>query len=181
MARPEVSGRKSSAGKELAPKEPTPRLALSIPEFCEAHGISEGMFYNEKAKPGPHPARDEDRNSDTDHVRSRRQMACRARSRQLSASRESPRQARAGRLTKNGCPAGTGQPKSSAFDVAHQNSQFAVRAPVAARSRLGAARRHRLRSPLDAARLIPENPIPRRAATSLSCGALAECAAYGRC
>ena len=45
MARPEVSGRKSSAGKELAP---TPRLALSIPEFCEAHGISEGMFYKMK-------------------------------------------------------------------------------------------------------------------------------------
>ena len=50
---------------------------------------------------------------------------------------------------ENGCPAGTGQPKSSAFDVAHQNSQFAVRAPVAARSRLGAARRYRLRSLLD--------------------------------
>jgi len=48
MARPEVSGRKSSAGKELAPKEPTRRLALSIPEFCEAHGISEGMFYKMK-------------------------------------------------------------------------------------------------------------------------------------
>ena len=48
MARPEVSGRKSSAGKELAPKEPTPRLALSIPEFCKAHGISEGMFYKMK-------------------------------------------------------------------------------------------------------------------------------------
>jgi predicted DNA-binding transcriptional regulator AlpA len=48
MARPEVSGRKSGAGKDLAPKEPTPRLALSIPEFCEAHGISEGMFYKMK-------------------------------------------------------------------------------------------------------------------------------------
>ena len=48
MARLEVSGRKSSAGKERAPKEPTPRLALSIPEFCEAHGISEGMFYKMK-------------------------------------------------------------------------------------------------------------------------------------
>ena len=41
--------------------------------------------------------------------------------------------------------------------MAHQNSQFAVRAPVAARSRLGAARRYRLRSPLGVARLIPEN------------------------
>ena len=27
---------------------PTPRLALSIPEFCEAHGISEGFFYKLK-------------------------------------------------------------------------------------------------------------------------------------
>jgi predicted DNA-binding transcriptional regulator AlpA len=26
----------------------TPRLALSIPEFCEAHGISEGFFYKLK-------------------------------------------------------------------------------------------------------------------------------------
>ena len=48
MARPEVSGRKSRAGKEPTPKEPTPRLALSIPEFCEAHGISEGMYYKMK-------------------------------------------------------------------------------------------------------------------------------------
>ena len=27
---------------------PTPRLALSIPEFCAAHGISEGFFYKLK-------------------------------------------------------------------------------------------------------------------------------------
>ena len=26
----------------------TPRLALSIPEFCEAHGISQGFFYKLK-------------------------------------------------------------------------------------------------------------------------------------
>jgi predicted DNA-binding transcriptional regulator AlpA len=25
-----------------------PRLALSIPEFCKAHGISEGLFYKLK-------------------------------------------------------------------------------------------------------------------------------------
>ena len=25
-----------------------PRLALSIPEFCKAHGISEGFFYKLK-------------------------------------------------------------------------------------------------------------------------------------
>ena len=29
-------------------RPPTPRLALSIPEFCEAHGISEGFFYKLK-------------------------------------------------------------------------------------------------------------------------------------
>jgi predicted DNA-binding transcriptional regulator AlpA len=27
---------------------PTPRLALSIREFCQAHGISEGFFYKLK-------------------------------------------------------------------------------------------------------------------------------------
>lgn len=27
---------------------PPPRLALSIPEFCKAHGISEGFFYKLK-------------------------------------------------------------------------------------------------------------------------------------
>ena len=30
------------------PPLPPPRLALSIPEFCEAHGISEGFFYKLK-------------------------------------------------------------------------------------------------------------------------------------
>ena len=44
MARPEVTGKKFSADKERA----TPRLALSISEFCEAHGISVGMFYKMK-------------------------------------------------------------------------------------------------------------------------------------
>ena len=29
-------------------RPPTPRLALSIPEFCAAHGISEGFFYKLK-------------------------------------------------------------------------------------------------------------------------------------
>ena len=29
-------------------RPPTPRLALSIPEFCEAHGISEGFYYKLK-------------------------------------------------------------------------------------------------------------------------------------
>jgi len=29
----------------VLPRSSTPRLALSIPEFCEAHGISEGFFH----------------------------------------------------------------------------------------------------------------------------------------
>ena len=33
---------------ELAVVPATPRLALSISEFCEAHGISEGFFYKLK-------------------------------------------------------------------------------------------------------------------------------------
>ena len=32
----------------VCPRPSTPRLALSIPEFCEAHGISEGFFYKLK-------------------------------------------------------------------------------------------------------------------------------------
>ena len=32
----------------VLPRPPTPRLALSIPEFCKAHGISEGFFYKLK-------------------------------------------------------------------------------------------------------------------------------------
>ena len=32
----------------VGPRPPTPRLALSIPEFCEAHGISEAFFYKLK-------------------------------------------------------------------------------------------------------------------------------------
>ena len=32
----------------VRPRPSTPRLALSIPEFCEAHGISEGFFYKLK-------------------------------------------------------------------------------------------------------------------------------------
>jgi predicted DNA-binding transcriptional regulator AlpA len=32
----------------FAAVSPTPRLALSIPEFCRAHGISEAFFYKLK-------------------------------------------------------------------------------------------------------------------------------------
>ena len=38
--------RKSRTPSATVP--PTPRLALSIPEFCKAHGISEGLFYKLK-------------------------------------------------------------------------------------------------------------------------------------
>jgi hypothetical protein len=47
MARREVTGRRSGAGTDPNTR-PTPRLALSIPEFCTAHGISEGMYYKIK-------------------------------------------------------------------------------------------------------------------------------------
>ena len=33
---------------QTAAVPPTPRLALSIPEFCKAHGISEGFFFKLK-------------------------------------------------------------------------------------------------------------------------------------
>ena len=32
----------------VLPRPPTPRLALSIPEFCEAHRISETFYYKLK-------------------------------------------------------------------------------------------------------------------------------------
>ncbi len=54
--------------------------------------------------------------------------------------------------------------------MSHQTNQYTVRSPVAARSRLGAARRYRLKSPLGAARASPEKldrtSLPRR----LPCG-----------
>jgi predicted DNA-binding transcriptional regulator AlpA len=39
---------KSRTEFAVVPPPPTPRLALSIPEFCKAHGISEGFFYKLK-------------------------------------------------------------------------------------------------------------------------------------
>lgn len=32
----------------VLPRPPTPRLALRIPEFCDAHGISEAFYYKLK-------------------------------------------------------------------------------------------------------------------------------------
>jgi predicted DNA-binding transcriptional regulator AlpA len=37
-----------TVGAAVGQPLPTPRLALSIPEFCKAHGISEGLFYKLK-------------------------------------------------------------------------------------------------------------------------------------
>lgn len=38
----------SKSRTKLSVLSATPRLALSIPEFCKAHGISEGLFYKLK-------------------------------------------------------------------------------------------------------------------------------------
>ncbi|MBT1511786.1 hypothetical protein KIP88_14840 [Bradyrhizobium sp. SRL28] len=50
MARPEVTGKKLGSSKKKSDSNlpPPPRLAMSIPEFCEAHGLSEGMYYKMK-------------------------------------------------------------------------------------------------------------------------------------
>jgi predicted DNA-binding transcriptional regulator AlpA len=41
-------------GAAVGPPLATLRLALSIPEFCKAHGISEGLFYKlQKQGEGP--------------------------------------------------------------------------------------------------------------------------------
>src|SRR6188472_2547512 len=44
----EPSMSKSRRQPAAVSPRPTPRLALSIPEFCEAHGISEGLYYKLK-------------------------------------------------------------------------------------------------------------------------------------
>jgi predicted DNA-binding transcriptional regulator AlpA len=53
MARREVTGKKPGVSTTLIKREPTPtptppRIALSIPEFCAAFGISEDFFYKLK-------------------------------------------------------------------------------------------------------------------------------------
>jgi hypothetical protein len=48
MARPEVTGRKTTVPTSAAAKTPLirgPPLAMSIREFCAQHSISEDMFY----------------------------------------------------------------------------------------------------------------------------------------
>ena len=53
----------------VLPRPPTPRLALSIPELCEAHGISEGFYCNWRRQ-GKGPREMEDWRAHADHVES---------------------------------------------------------------------------------------------------------------
>ena len=47
MARGEITGKKP-AGTDPNKPQPVPTLAMSIPQFCFAHNISEGMYYKMK-------------------------------------------------------------------------------------------------------------------------------------
>jgi hypothetical protein len=49
MARGEVTGRKPGVSTDLGGgSPPTPLLAMTIPQFCNAHNISEGFYYKLK-------------------------------------------------------------------------------------------------------------------------------------
>ncbi|WP_426527258.1 hypothetical protein [Bradyrhizobium sp. McL0615] len=47
MARREITGKKLSDANPHEP-QPVPTLAMSIPQFCAAHSISEGFYYKLK-------------------------------------------------------------------------------------------------------------------------------------
>ena len=47
MTRGEITGKKP-AGTDPNKQQPVPTLAMSIPQFCIAHNISEGMYYKMK-------------------------------------------------------------------------------------------------------------------------------------
>jgi hypothetical protein len=47
MARGEITGKKLSGANPPEP-QPVPTLAMSIPQFCIAHNISEGLYYKLK-------------------------------------------------------------------------------------------------------------------------------------
>jgi hypothetical protein len=47
MARREITGKKLSGANPREP-QPVPTLAMSIPQFCTAHNISEGFYYKMK-------------------------------------------------------------------------------------------------------------------------------------
>ena len=105
MARGEVTGRKPNAGCN----EPSPRFALSIPEFCAAHGFSEGMFYKMK-KEGltPREMKIGTRTLITFEAaakwRAEREAASTAPPEKAAPSASRP-------PNENGCPTATGQPK----------------------------------------------------------------------
>jgi hypothetical protein len=49
MAQGEVTGRKPGVSTDLGGgSPPTPLLAMTIPQFCNAHNISEGFYYKLK-------------------------------------------------------------------------------------------------------------------------------------
>ena len=49
MARGEVTGRKPGITADPGGRSPpTPLLAMTIPQFCNAHNISEGFYYKLK-------------------------------------------------------------------------------------------------------------------------------------
>ena len=48
MDRGEATGRKLGEDKPKAKPAPPPTLAMSIPQFCTSHNISEGMYYKMK-------------------------------------------------------------------------------------------------------------------------------------
>jgi hypothetical protein len=47
MARREITGKKLSGANPREPQS-VPTLAMSIPQFCTAHNISEGFYYKLK-------------------------------------------------------------------------------------------------------------------------------------
>ena len=51
MGRKKITGKSDPTGESIPPP---PRLTLSILEFCDAHGISEGFYYKlKKQRKGP--------------------------------------------------------------------------------------------------------------------------------
>jgi predicted DNA-binding transcriptional regulator AlpA len=53
-ARPEITGKHTGITASKAERPNPPKLALTIPEFCQAHGISEAFYYElQKRGKGP--------------------------------------------------------------------------------------------------------------------------------
>ena len=94
MARPEVGRRTTAPQAESLPpkkkKKPAPVVlvpnaeAYSIPEFCEAHRISESMYYKIRGL-GLGPERDARSYENHHHKRKRRRLAPRSNDRNRSS------------------------------------------------------------------------------------------------